>query len=114
MKFIFRDDELEVALGETEKETENAFVGGANVWKYDTFTNWEFWWPGFPVLVYFKVGTPSGEPSCHRTVCISGHRGMKENSSMLYRRDGLVLILFSHRRLTGFPLKPCFIESGIA
>lgn len=59
MKFIFRDDELEVALGATEKETENAFVGGANVWKYDTFTNWEFWWPGFPVLVYFKVGTQS-------------------------------------------------------
>lgn len=56
VQFIFRDDELEVALGETQKETENAFVGGANVWKYDTFTNWEFWWPSFPVLVYFKVG----------------------------------------------------------
>ncbi len=55
VKFIFRGDELEVALGETQKETENAFVGGANVWKYSTFTNWEFWWPGFPVLVYFKV-----------------------------------------------------------
>ncbi|KAK9905698.1 hypothetical protein WJX75_004763 [Coccomyxa subellipsoidea] len=65
VKFIFRDDELEVALGETEKETENAFVGGANVWKYDTFTNWEFWWPGFPVLVYFKETQTKPEGQIH-------------------------------------------------
>jgi hypothetical protein len=24
-------------------------------WRYDTFVNWEMWWPGFPILVYFKV-----------------------------------------------------------
>lgn len=33
---------------------------------------------------------------------------------MLYPRDGLVVILASNRRLTGFPLKPFLIESGIA
>ncbi len=33
----------------------NAFVGGKNRWTYDSFVNWEFWFPGFPILVYFKV-----------------------------------------------------------
>jgi len=28
--------------------------GGENRWAYDAVTNWEFWWPGFPCLVYFK------------------------------------------------------------
>lgn len=37
------------------KESENAFVGGQNRWRYDSFVNWEFWWPAFPVLVYFKA-----------------------------------------------------------
>jgi hypothetical protein len=45
-----------VVASKPEKETENAFVGGRNRWRYDTFINWEMWWPGFPVLVYFKVG----------------------------------------------------------
>ena len=30
-------------------------VGGENRWEYNLFTNWELWWPGFPILVYFKV-----------------------------------------------------------
>ena len=55
VKFVFDDDSLEVVLGKTNAETENAFVGGENKWKFSTFTNWEFWWPSFPVLVYFKV-----------------------------------------------------------
>ncbi len=46
---------VQVVVGKQQEETENAFVGGANRWRYDTFVNWEFWWPGFPVLVYFKV-----------------------------------------------------------
>ena len=56
VRFIFRDDSLEVVLGEAQEETENAFVGGENKWAFQAFTNWEYWWPGFPVLVYFKVG----------------------------------------------------------
>jgi hypothetical protein len=59
VKFVFRDDSLEVVLGEQQEETENAFVGGENKWKFDTFVNWEFWWPDFPVLVYFKVLDPT-------------------------------------------------------
>lgn len=23
-------------------------------WRYDQFTNWEFWWKGLPILTYFK------------------------------------------------------------
>ena len=55
VKFRFDDSGLEVVLGKEEEETENAFVGGKNRWEFDSFTNWEFWWPSFPVLVYFKV-----------------------------------------------------------
>lgn len=43
-------------VGEQQKTTDNVFVGGRNRWPYESFINWEFWWPGFPVLVYFKVG----------------------------------------------------------
>ena len=49
------DEGLEVVVGEDEKKLPNAFVGGPNQWRYDTFTNWEMWWPAFPILVYFKV-----------------------------------------------------------
>ena len=46
----------QVKVGEQLDESgPNAFVGGKNRWTYDSFVNWEFWWPGFPVLVYFKV-----------------------------------------------------------
>jgi hypothetical protein len=38
--------------------SQNVFVGGENKWAYNTFTNWEFWWPGFPVVAYFKVSVP--------------------------------------------------------
>lgn len=43
VRFVFGPEALKVVIGEEEEEFENAFVGGANEWKYDTFTNWEFW-----------------------------------------------------------------------
>jgi hypothetical protein len=46
---------LQVVVGKQQEQTDNAFVGGRNRWAYSSFVNWEFWWPGFPVLVYFKV-----------------------------------------------------------
>lgn len=55
-RFQFEPDALEVVIaGKEEQQTENAFVGGRNRWSYDSFINWELWWPGFPILVYFKV-----------------------------------------------------------
>ncbi|CAK0783304.1 hypothetical protein CVIRNUC_006503 [Coccomyxa viridis] len=65
VKFVFDNDSLEVVLGETNAETENAFVGGENKWKFSTFTNWEFWWPNFPVLVYFKETQTKPEGQIH-------------------------------------------------
>eukprot|EP01024_Parvocaulis_polyphysoides_P043659 TRINITY_DN40037_c0_g1_i4.p1 TRINITY_DN40037_c0_g1~~TRINITY_DN40037_c0_g1_i4.p1 ORF type:complete len:252 (+),score=20.10 TRINITY_DN40037_c0_g1_i4:1-756(+) len=68
VKFIFGPQTLEVAIGKSEEElekTENVFVGGENIWKYDTFTNWEFWWPNFPVLVYFKETQTKPEGQIH-------------------------------------------------
>jgi Protein of unknown function (DUF3119) len=43
VKFVFGPEALKVVIGEEEEEFENAFVGGPNEWKYDTFVNWEFW-----------------------------------------------------------------------
>lgn len=40
VKFIFEDEYLEVVIGEQKEKSENAFVGGENRWKYDTFVNW--------------------------------------------------------------------------
>ena len=64
VKFVFDSDSLEVVLGNEAAETENAFVGGENKWKFSTFTNWEFWWPNFPVLVYFKVQAVGPHCTC--------------------------------------------------
>ena len=67
VRFRFTRDALEVvfiepgaddstAVGaDVESSGDNKLQGGgANSWKYDSITNWEFWWPGFPCLVYFK------------------------------------------------------------
>mgnify|MGYP001804259958 CR=1 FL=1 len=66
MKFVFSKTDLEVMLGGIDevdlenfrKTGENPVAGGENKWSFDTFTNWEMFWPGFPVLVYFKVRIP--------------------------------------------------------
>ncbi|CAG9460365.1 unnamed protein product [Pedinophyceae sp. YPF-701] len=65
VKFRFEKDALEVVIGEEQEESENAFVGGQNRWKYDSFVNWELWWPGFPVLVYFKETQTKPEGQIH-------------------------------------------------
>lgn len=70
MRFVFDDEALEVVIsgkqpGDDGSETENAFVGGRNRWAYESFVNWEFWWPGFPVLVYFKETQTKPEGQIH-------------------------------------------------
>lgn len=71
VRFVFDDDALEVVVSgkapgeEAGAATENAFVGGRNRWAYDSFVNWEFWWPGFPVLVYFKETQTKAEGQIH-------------------------------------------------
>lgn len=66
VRFVFDDEALEVRVGSELKESgENAFVGGKNRWKYSTFVNWEFWWPNFPILVYFKETQTKPEGQIH-------------------------------------------------
>ena len=55
----------EVVIGKTGAKTDNKFVGGDNKWKFDSFVNWEFWWPNFPVLVYFKETQTKPEGQIH-------------------------------------------------
>ena len=33
--------------------------------RYSTFVNWEFWWPNFPILVYFKESQTKPEGQIH-------------------------------------------------
>lgn len=66
VRFVFDDEALEVRVGdELEDSGQNAFVGGKNKWKYSTFVNWEFWWPNFPILVYFKEIQTKPEGQVH-------------------------------------------------
>ncbi|CAI8610310.1 unnamed protein product [Vicia faba] len=66
VRFVFDDEALEVKIGDQLDESgENAFVGGKNRWKYSTFVNWEFWWPNFPILVYFKETQTKPEGQIH-------------------------------------------------
>jgi len=66
VRFVFDDEGLEVVVGASDpKETNNAFVGGKNRWSYDSFVNWEFWFPGFPILVYFKETQTKPEGQIH-------------------------------------------------
>lgn len=67
---MFDDEALEVLI--KSNKSENKFVGGENRWAYDSFTNWEFWWNKFPVLVYFKVQTSSISASFGVT-CVPGN-----------------------------------------
>ncbi|KAK7264933.1 hypothetical protein RJT34_32546 [Clitoria ternatea] len=66
IRFVFDDEALEVKVGDQLQESgENVFVGGKNRWKYSTFVNWEFWWPNFPILVYFKEIQTKPEGQIH-------------------------------------------------
>ncbi|KAI9126032.1 hypothetical protein K1719_003450 [Acacia pycnantha] len=66
VRFVFDDEALEVKVGDELKQSgENVFVGGKNRWKYSTFVNWEFWWPNFPILVYFKETQTKPEGQIH-------------------------------------------------
>jgi hypothetical protein len=48
------DDSAALNIGVDSSGDNKLQGGGENRWAYDSITNWEFWWPGFPCLVYFK------------------------------------------------------------
>lgn len=72
--FIFDDEAFEIKRN--GEETDNIVVGGRNRWPYSSFINWEMYWPGFPVLVYFKVGAQCEAPMnfcCVRQIQMHGN-----------------------------------------
>ena len=77
VRFRFSDTDLDVVFIEPGADDATALDvdvdssgdnklqgGGANKWSFDAVTNWEFWFPGFPVLVYYKENQtrPEGQP----------------------------------------------------
>ena len=77
VRFRFSDTDLDVVFidpgaddstaldVDTDSSGDNKLQGGgANRWSFESVTNWEFWFPGFPVLVYYKENQtrPEGQP----------------------------------------------------
>lgn len=77
VRFRFSDTDLDVVFidpgaddstaldVDTDSSGDNKLQGGgANKWSFESVTNWEFWFPGFPVLVYYKENQtrPEGQP----------------------------------------------------
>jgi len=64
LRFRFGGESLDVLrveqLSDEGKRSEPAETDPAGrkvaigPWKYSSVVNWEFWWPGFPVVAYFK------------------------------------------------------------
>ena len=78
VRFRFTKTDLEVVFIEPGADDSTALAvdvassgdnklqgGGENRWSYDSITNWEFWWPGFPCLVYFKETQTKSEGQPH-------------------------------------------------
>ncbi|PNH11087.1 hypothetical protein TSOC_002106 [Tetrabaena socialis] len=63
------------------KESDNVIVGGRNRWEYSSFVNWEFWWPAFPILVYFKETQTNPEGQIHFFPIIFNGRQLYEAMS---------------------------------
>jgi len=55
LRFTFDDTSFSLVKADLSTTGENVVVGGENVWKFDTFVNWDFL-PSerFPILVYFR------------------------------------------------------------
>ena len=77
VRFRFSDTELDVVFIDPGADDDDALTidtdssgdnklqgGGANKWSFESVQNWEFWFPGFPVLVYYKENQtkPEGQP----------------------------------------------------
>jgi len=86
VRFEFDADSLEVKILKKDGDAEtladsgdNFAVGGANRWKYDTFTNWEMYpSPSLPILVYFKETQTIPEGQIHFFPVIMNGRKLYE------------------------------------
>jgi len=78
VRFRFTNKDLDVVFIEpgaaddtakdvgTDSSGDNKLQGGGeNKWALSSVTNWEFWWPGFPVLVYYKENQTKADGQPH-------------------------------------------------
>lgn len=78
VRFRFSETDLDVVFiqpGESDEDAAKATTetsgdnklqgGGANKWSFESVQNWEFWFPGFPVLVYYKENQTRAEGQPH-------------------------------------------------
>jgi hypothetical protein len=78
VRFRFSETDLDVVFiqpGESDDDAAKATTetsgdnklqgGGANKWSFESVQNWEFWFPGFPVLVYYKENQTRAEGQPH-------------------------------------------------
>jgi len=77
VRFRFSDSDLDVVFTDgpegssaesvsTASSGENMLQGGGeNKWSLKSVTNWEMWWPGFPILVYFKENQTKSDGQPH-------------------------------------------------
>ncbi|EKX51586.1 hypothetical protein GUITHDRAFT_92649, partial [Guillardia theta CCMP2712] len=55
LRFCFGTDTFSVLrVSGTEGEGEEKRVTAIGPWSYGSIVEWRFWWPGFPLLAYFK------------------------------------------------------------
>ncbi len=53
-------------------------------WSPLQFINWEFWWPGFPVLVYFKVLAQLAQVARQGLICVGAMCGTASTCEQLH------------------------------
>jgi len=112
-RFIFEADALEVVVaGKDEAPTENAFVGGRNRWAYNSFINWELWWPGFPVLVYFKESQTKPEGQIHFFPLIFNGKqvGTQFKAAENARKDPMECLVFERASTTAMQVYDVMVE----
>ena len=87
-------DDAAAAAADTASSGDNKLQGGgANKWALSSITHWEFWWPGFPVLVYYKEKQtrPEGAPPRRRAAAEHAAmrlRGTRADARIPHRRIG--------------------------
>lgn len=61
----FGDDDEALDAGVDTSGDNKLQGGGENSWPLKSITNWEFWWPGFPCLVYYKENHTKADGQPH-------------------------------------------------
>ena len=60
LRFTFEDSSFALVRSDLSSTGENVVVGGENVWRYDTFVNWDF----FPSEDFVRFGDLNRIPAC--------------------------------------------------